>query len=44
MTQNLTAELQRLDEEIRLASERLKAKKKARRQISKALEQLNLTT
>lgn len=43
MTQNLQDELAKLDAEIKADSERLKAKKKARRRLAGALEQLNLS-
>ena len=43
MTQNLRAELERLDEEIRQKSEEVKRLKRARRKLAGALEQLNLT-
>lgn len=43
VTQNLEAELKRLDDEITEISNRLKAKKRARRKLAGALEQLRLT-
>jgi peptidoglycan hydrolase CwlO-like protein len=43
VTQNLETELKRLDDEILEISNRLKAKKKARRKLAGALEQLRLT-
>ena len=43
MTQNLRAELERLDAEIKADTDRLKAKKKARRRLASALEQLSLS-
>lgn len=42
MTQNLKAELERLDDEIRQKTEDLKRLKKARRKLAGALEQLNI--
>lgn len=42
MTQNLKAELEKLDEQIRQQSETLKRLKKARRKVAGALEQLTL--
>jgi predicted nucleic acid-binding Zn-ribbon protein len=42
MTQNLRAELERLDQQIAQKTEALKRLKKARRQINKALDQLDL--
>ena len=42
MTQNLKAELERLDQEIAEKVEAVKRLKKARRKLAGALEQLNL--
>lgn len=43
MNTNLKQELEKLDAEIKADTERLKAKKKARRRLAGALEQLNLS-
>jgi hypothetical protein len=42
MTQSLEMELKKLDDEINQLSDRLKAKKKARRKLAGALEQMKL--